>query len=268
MAMDAELFLRDFCVTFSNVLKQQGLGSPGRVALYYEPSRMPADTKAGKPQVDPARYELKVGGQRVKLERQPMELLIFLAQRKDRLVTRDDIVERLWGKSLFVDADQSINGAVRKIRSALGDNPASPRYLETVVGKGYRLIGDVEIIQPPPAPSFPRLAETTDPTGLPEVVASTSRNRSQRALVWVALLLAVIALGSWMSWQWRERHATERGTIRSLAVLPLANLSGDTSQDYFAESMTDELITELAKIGAFRVISRTSSTRYRSTTKS
>src|SRR6516162_6193980 len=110
---------------------------------------MPAQVQAGKPRIDLSRYELSLDGRRVRLEHQPMELLILLVERKGQLVTREDIVGKLWGKDVFVDVDQSINAAVRKIRFALKDNPAQPRYLETVVGKGYRFIGDMEVVGSP-----------------------------------------------------------------------------------------------------------------------
>src|SRR5215471_8653808 len=110
---------------------------------------MAAELRAWEPRIDLSRYELIVGGRRIKLERQPMELLIFFAQRSGQLVTREDIVEKLWGKGVFVDADSSINAAVRKIRSALKDDPARPRFLETVVGKGYRIIAPIALIGAP-----------------------------------------------------------------------------------------------------------------------
>jgi len=110
---------------------------------------MAAETRAREPRIDLSRYELIVAGRPIKLERQPMELLIFFAQRSGQLVTREDIVEKLWGKGVFVDADSSINAAVRKIRSALKDDPARPRFLETVVGKGYRIIAPIALIGAP-----------------------------------------------------------------------------------------------------------------------
>src|SRR5579863_423467 len=91
-------------------------------------------------------YELRRNGRRVKLEKKPMELLIFLVSRRDQLVSRQEIVSRLWRSDLFIDAEPSVNNIVRKIRAALGDNPARPRYLETVVGKGYRFIGPLRVI--------------------------------------------------------------------------------------------------------------------------
>ena len=212
---------------------------------------MPAEVQAAKPSIDLSRYELRVHGRRVKLERQPMDLLIFFVRRKDQLVSREDIVEKLWGKDVFVDVDGSINRAVRKIRAALDDDPAHPAYLETVVGKGYRFIGDVELVEAlAPTPS-------SDKT---EVVNSGWRTR--RILVGVVLLVALT--GALIRWQYR-RSTSAPPKIHSLAVLPLTNLSGDPSQDYFADGMTDELITELARIDSLRVISRTSVMRYKNT---
>src|SRR5882757_11106534 len=97
-------------------------------------------------ELDLGRYELRRQGQRVKLEKKPMELLIFLVSRRDQLVSRQEIVSKLWGSDLFLDAEPNINNIVRKIRSALGDDSAKPRFLETVVGKGYRLVGPVRVL--------------------------------------------------------------------------------------------------------------------------
>src|SRR5271170_5435255 len=97
-------------------------------------------------ELDLGRYELRRRGRRVKLEKKPMELLIFLVARREQLVSRKDIVTKLWRSDLFIDTEPNINNIVRKIRSALGDNSAKPRFLETVVGKGYRFIGPVRVI--------------------------------------------------------------------------------------------------------------------------
>src|SRR5271169_4321395 len=97
-------------------------------------------------ELDLGRYELRRRGRRVKLEKKPMELLIFLVARREQLVTRQDIVTKLWRSDLFVDTEPNINNIVRKIRAALGDNSANPRFLETVVGKGYRFIGPLRVI--------------------------------------------------------------------------------------------------------------------------
>jgi DNA-binding winged helix-turn-helix (wHTH) protein/tetratricopeptide (TPR) repeat protein len=97
-------------------------------------------------ELDLGRYELRRQGRRIKLEKKPMELLIFLVSRREQLVSRQEIVGKLWGSDLFIDTEPNINNIVRKIRSALGDDPLRPRFLETVVGKGYRFIGPVCVI--------------------------------------------------------------------------------------------------------------------------
>src|SRR5260370_24616658 len=100
----------------------------------------------GDIELDLGRYELRRKGQRVKAEKKPMELLIFLVSRRDQLVSRQEIVSKLWGSDLFLDTEPNINNIVRKIRSALGDDSAKPRFLETVVGKGYRFVGPVRVL--------------------------------------------------------------------------------------------------------------------------
>lgn len=207
-------------------------------------------------QLDLARYELRRGdGVKVKLERQPMELLILLAGRKGTLVTRDEVAARLWPVGISVDTEPAINNAIRKIRAALRDSPEQPTHLETVVGKGYRFIGDLDVIGPePPLPKPP--PEFSVVSDLPAQAAPVTPNRRLTlALAGIAVLLAGIA-GSAV---WRTSN---RGAIRSLAVLPLQNLSGDPGQDYFADGITDELTTDLAKIDSLRVISRSSTLQY------
>lgn len=97
-------------------------------------------------ELDLGRYELRRRGQRVKIEKKPMELLILLVGRREQLVSREEIVAKLWHSDLFIDTEPNINNIVRKIRTALGDNAAEPRFLETVVGKGYRFVGPVRVI--------------------------------------------------------------------------------------------------------------------------
>src|SRR5258708_15388401 len=104
-------------------------------------------------ELDLGRYELGRQGRRVKLEKKPMELLIFLVGRREQLVSRREIVTKLWRSDLFIDSQPNINNIVRKIRTALGDNFAKSRFLETVVGKGYRFIGPVLLIDAPYPPS-------------------------------------------------------------------------------------------------------------------
>src|SRR6266851_9812616 len=100
----------------------------------------------GEVEVDLGRYELRRFGRRIKIEKKPMELLIFLLGRREQMVSREEIVKKLWRSDLFIDTDRNLNNIVRKIRTALGDDSAKPRFVETVVGKGYRFIGPVRVI--------------------------------------------------------------------------------------------------------------------------
>ena len=112
----------------------------------------PAKGVVGEVELDLGRYELRRSGRRVKLEKKPMELLMFLVGRRGQMVSREDIIKKLWRSDLFIDTERNLNNIVRKIRTALGDEPAKPRFLETVVGKGYRFIGPVRMI----AAQYPR----------------------------------------------------------------------------------------------------------------
>jgi TolB-like protein/DNA-binding winged helix-turn-helix (wHTH) protein len=210
--------------------------------------------------LDLSRYELSRSGQLVKLERQPMELLIFLVQRKGQLITRSDIVEKLWGKEVFVDVDRSINATVRKIRAALKDDPAAPTFLETIIGKGYRFIGEVDIISTPVRPQ-----EAVAQSGSPTVAHRRSLRAATTSILAALSVLGLLYVSNVGSWRERLSGRATPGPIQSLAVLPLENLSHNAEQDFLADGITEELINVLSKINAVRVISRTSVMRFKGT---
>src|SRR5262249_1040389 len=218
---------------------------------------MALEGQTGKFRVDVSRYEVTVEGKRVKLERQPMELLILFVQKRGELVTRDEIIDKLWGKVVFVDVDRGINSAVRKIRTVLGDDPAQPQYLETVVGKGYRFVGEVEVVGLPAEPK---------PNPLPATSPAPAK-RVSRALFVSVVLASLVAVGVWGWLHLRQKAEAASPQIRSVSVLPLANPSGDPTQEYFAEGMTEELTTDLGKISSLKVISRTSAEKYKGSKK-
>lgn len=166
--------------------------------------------------LDVGRYQLTCFGEPVRLERIPMDLLILLAGEHGRLVGREEIVDRLWGKDVFFDTDNSINTAVRKIRRALREDPERPRFIETVPGKGYRF----------------KLAN--DGMQAASAIAECARPQTM------------------------------------IAVLPFENLSGDASQEYFSDGLTEETIMRLGKMSPreLGVIARTSSMAYKHTEKS
>lgn len=140
----------------------------------------------GEIEVDLGRYELRRSGRRIKLEKKPMELLIFLLGRREQMVSREEIVKKLWRSDLFIDTEKNVNNIVRKLRTALGDNADNPRFLETVVGKGYRFVGPVRVIDAKyPAAEAAREASRTDD----RKIGSESGDRGDRSSIAVLPLL-------------------------------------------------------------------------------
>jgi len=156
-------------------------------------------------EVDPQAGELLKQGAKIKLQEQPFQILQMLLEHPGEVVTREELQKKIWSTDTFVDFEQGLYNAIKRLREALGDSAENPQFIETLARRGYRFIGSLE---------------------------------------------------------------AKPGSIESLAVLPLENMSRDPEQDYFAEGMTEALITSLAKIGALRVTSRTSAMRYKKTDKS
>jgi len=210
--------------------------------------------KFGEFELDPSRFELLRNGKSVKLERIPMELLILLAEREGAVVTRQEIVQRLWGNDVFVDTEHGINTAIRKVRSALRDDAEKPRFVQTVTGKGYRFVGEA-------ANGSQKATAPVAATASEERVAVVPARKAGRLPIVVAVVvIVVVALAVFAV---RQRLFSPPQQVHSIAVLPLLNLSEDRSQDYFADGMTDELITMMAKNSTLRVVSRTSVMQYK-----
>jgi TolB-like protein/DNA-binding winged helix-turn-helix (wHTH) protein/tetratricopeptide (TPR) repeat protein len=199
-----------------------------------------------------------------------MDLLIFLIQRRGQLVSRDEIAERLWGKDVFLDVDHSINVAVRKIRTVLRDDPDKPRFIETVVGRGYRFAATVITDNGPANPQLESTASTpqavSPPAPSPAAKAARLASFRLKVLLGVAVLVVLAALALWLNP--RALTMAKHPAIKSLAVLPLKNLSGDPSQEYLADGMTEELIGRLAQVHDLRVISRTSTMHFKNSQQS
>jgi TolB-like protein/DNA-binding winged helix-turn-helix (wHTH) protein/tetratricopeptide (TPR) repeat protein len=208
--------------------------------------------------------ELYKAGVKVKLQQQPLQLLVLLLERPRSVVTRDELRAKLWPTETFVDFEHGLNSAVRKIRQALGDIAENPVFIETVPRKGYRFIAPVETM-PAVSPTPLAMPSATDPGSTQDDRAGS--NSSPHVLLFALVGMFLLA---GLGWVLLRDHRVARASappIRSLAVLPLQNLSRDTDQDFFADGMTEELITELGRIGALRVISRTSVMQYKGTTK-
>ena len=185
--------------------------------------------------------ELRKNGKTVRLQAQPFQLLAMLLERPGELVTREEIRQKLWSADTFVDFDSSLGTAVNKIREILGDSATEPRFVETLPRRGYRFIAVVTAVVEP---------EESDP---PEPEEEKPKKRPSRRAIWAGASLAflVVALAAW--------YLFRPHPIRSIAVLPLASLSADPGQQFFAYGVTDELTTNLAQISSLRVSSHTSS---------
>lgn len=204
--------------------------------------------------------ELRKNGVRLRLRGQPLQVLEILLERAGDVVTREELQARIWSADTFVDFDHSLHNAIARIREVLGDSAESPHYIETLPRRGYRYIGPVE--------DFPRLRlipETAELTNEP--VALGNPQKRKRGLVLILGSLFALAILGVTTWHYMQARGATRPAIRSLAVLPLENLSGDPSEEFFADGMTDQLITDLAKVGSLRVISRTSVMQYKGARK-
>jgi len=229
-----------------------------------EREHLPRRLRFGVFEVDLRAGELRKHGLRVRLQEQPFQVLAMLLEYPGELVTREDLQKRLWPADTFVDFDHGLNKAINKIREALGDSAESPRFVETVSRRGYRFLAEVRVVDSPPlrGPEFANPAQAKD---RPDVSGESVAHR--RFLAWgISGSVLVLLLFVLMAWTLRSRNRPPLA-VRSLAVLPLESLSADGSQDYFADGMTDELITDLGQIGALRVISRTSVMPYKGARK-
>jgi|SRR5579864_808880 len=244
---------------------------------------------------------LRRGNRVLKLERIPLEILILLLEHQGGIVSREKIVARVWGNNVYLDTDNSIRGAIRKIRQALKDDPETPRFIQTVTGRGYRFIApiispDEEHTAERPKPEAPVFAAGTQNVvseadsrpqgGGLELDQEQERTAGQvpdaetapgllhrRARTWFFVGLASLAVVSILSllafWGWRGSRAPsglQRKTV--LAVLPFDNLSRDPDQEFFSEGLTDEMIVQIGKLNRDRlkVVARSSVAKYKRST--
>lgn len=212
------------------------------------PTDEPPVIRFGSYEADLRSRELRKQGIRLKLQEQPFRVLTMLLEHPGELVTREELRARLWPSDTFVDFDNALNTDINKLRDALGDSSANPRFVETVPRRGYRFVAPVDL------------------GTRPEVPARWWRSGAVRLLGLAALLL-ITAAGTWLILGRTRSRTGPGGQTPSLAVLPLENLSQDPGQEYFADGLTDEMITAVAKVGSLRVISRTSVMQYKKTRK-
>jgi TolB-like protein/DNA-binding winged helix-turn-helix (wHTH) protein/Tfp pilus assembly protein PilF len=217
---------------------------------------VPAQHQFGMFTLDLATGELFNLGTKVKLQERPFQLLVALVEKHGEIVGRDDLRQRLWPDGTFVDFDHGISSCINKLRAALNDSARHPRYVETVGRRGYRFVCPVT------------LSSLTNPSAvIPESPPPAQPLVGRRILAILSaavLTISLIVLGLTV----RKSDFRTPRPIRTLAVLPLKNLSSDVAQDYFSEGLTDELITRLASLKGVRVISRTSVMRYKNSSES
>jgi TolB-like protein/DNA-binding winged helix-turn-helix (wHTH) protein len=236
------------------------------------PVESPSIYRFGVFEADLPNRELRKHGIRIRLQEQPFLVLIELLRRPGEVVTREELRHQLWPPDTFVDFDEGVNTAVKRLRNCLGDSFENPTYIETVSRYGYRLIAPVASVtandKPVPVTKPSREVVLVKPMFAP------AQNKSKRSvwdhpllrfsLIFALVVLAAIAIYG----GWERRNELSPGTIKSIVVLPLENLSADASQEYFANGITDEITTALAKLSGPKVISRTSAMQYRDMHKS
>jgi TolB-like protein/DNA-binding winged helix-turn-helix (wHTH) protein len=204
-------------------------------------------------EVDLRSGELRKQGAKIGLQGQPFLLLIILLKHQGEVVSREELRRTLWPDDTFVDFDHGLGTAVKKLREVLGDSAINPRFVQTIPRRGYRFVAPVETIGETEAAAVASQAPPNQQERTPL--------RPRWPLPWkVTGAVFVLLAAGFVSFLLQSRPST---LIRSLVVLPLEDLSGDPSQEYFSDGMTDELITELGQVGKLRVISRTSAMTYK-----
>jgi TolB-like protein/DNA-binding winged helix-turn-helix (wHTH) protein len=219
----------------------------------------PRYLKFGVFEADLDARELRKVGKLLPLQGQPFQLLAMLLKRPGELVTREELQAVLWPQTI-VDFDHGLNKAVSKIRDALGDSTENPRFIQTVARRGYRFLADVTAVD---RTRFESAASERVSINLTDAGAVPPMKRFWRLAAWA---MAGLAMALFLFVAVLRITSTSKESlpqVHSLAVLPFENLSGDPSQEYFADGMTDELITQLARISALGVISRSSAMSYK-----
>jgi TolB-like protein/DNA-binding winged helix-turn-helix (wHTH) protein/Flp pilus assembly protein TadD len=214
--------------------------------------------------------ELRKSGRAVRLRPQAAKVLGILASRPGQLVTREDLQGQLWGQETFVDFEHSINLCIREIRTALSDDAATPRYVETLPRQGYRFIAPIHDSDRSAKDPAVDLQGSAPANGTTPIILAPRRSYWPLALLGalVALAIAIVAAVT-NPGEWRARlFGGAAGPVHAIAVLPLQNLTGDSAQDYFADGMTEALTTDLARMESLQVISRTSTMQYKAAKKS
>ncbi len=212
--------------------------------------------------------ELLKNGRRIRLQDQPLQVLAMLLEHLGNVVTRDEFRQKLWPNDTFVDFDHGLNNAINRLRDALNDSAEAPRFIETLPRRGYRFISQVQ--REAIADVLTAGEKSLGPSGNDQAGSVTAIQdllpwwRSRWAAMGAAALVLSLLFGFAVKvWKGRFPSSAHAMRIQAIAVLPLENLTGDSSQEYFVDGMTDALITNLAQVSSLRVISRASTMQYK-----
>ncbi len=236
-------------------------------------TQVPVVRRFGVFEIDLQSGELRKSGMRLRLSGQPFEVLAVLVRRPGDVVTREELHSKLWSADTFVDFDHGLNNAVARIREVLDDSAEAPRYVETIPRRGYRFIAPLTDVRPTTVPASAAESKLSSASEIirsqasaPTVLATEKRFISTRLKVLLGGV-AMLALFTFALVLYRSSAAkrASQPAIKSLAVLPLKNLSGDPTQEYLADGMTEAIIGRLSRIHDLRVVSRTSVMRFKDT---
>jgi len=221
-------------------------------------------TRFGSFEVDLQEGKLTKSGVRIRLQEQPFQILVLLLERPGQLVTREEIRQRLWSHDTFVEFDDALNTAVRKLRTALNDSADNPRFLETVPRRGYRFLAPVSVPTPEPiGPGGQAGAVANLGTEITGQVQATERISSNLTRYWVAAALNLLLVGgaAYLFRSARPSSATASAVSaavpgrRSVAVLGFRNLPGRPEEAWLAAALSEMISTELAAGGGLRLVS-------------
>ena len=219
-------------------------------------NQIPRFIRFGVFELDTHSGELRKAGMRVRLQGQPLQVLVILLERGGEVVTREEVCSRIWPSQSFGDTDHALNKAIARIREALGDSAETPRYIETLPRHGYRFVGALHQVS-----SEQTIQEPAPP------IAPDPRRQKLRGFAVVCVLTLLLAAG-YLAWRQHANIGERRARGNRIAVLPFKNLSGDPNQQYFSDGITDEIITDLGRVGSLQVLSATSVRSYLGSSKS
>jgi TolB-like protein/DNA-binding winged helix-turn-helix (wHTH) protein/Tfp pilus assembly protein PilF len=231
-------------------------------------------------ELDLGAYELRKAGRQLRLARIPMELLLLLLEQPGQLVTREQIAERIWGKDVFLDVDNGINAVVRRIRQVLEDDPEQPRFIQTVVGRGYRFVATIQEFPSSPAllttldaeeseinqcdqysaDGLADLERTSDSASAEMVTTGVPLLSRSRWIFVVSVVTVVLVATTVFAGRWLGRN---RGPIDSIAVLPFVNTTGDPEVEYLSDGITEGIICGLSQLPQMRVMARSTVFHYK-----